>query len=76
MKNLENEICRVEDVLYQNQCLTELIQGYCLNFANTIDEMNNLLFIIDIILKNQKKLQKDLDAISMEICRLAYPDFF
>ena len=49
----------LDDILMQNQSLTELVQGYCLSKADLLDEMNSLLIIIDIILRNQEDLRNN-----------------
>ncbi len=60
----------VNEILLQNQCFIELIHGYCLCKSDFIDEMNNLLIILDIILKNQEDLINDIEEIDLELYKI------
>ena len=60
----------ITDILLQNQCFIELIHGYCLCKSDFIDEMNNLLIILDIVLKNQENLRSNIEEIDLELYKI------
>lgn len=67
MQNLEvqEKIREIETKIFDNISLLELAQGYCIaNFEKSV-EISTLQTVLDILLKQQKELAKDVDSIAM-----------
>lgn len=76
MCNILLKIDEVENIMFQNKSLIELMQGYCINASACIDEMDNLIPIFNIMLHNQKRLMSFIDEISNKALEVSYPDVF
>ena len=64
------------DLMFKNNCLMELIQGYCVASADQIEEMNNLIPALEIMLSNHKKLWNNIDIIEDDVFKNEHPEFF
>lgn len=69
MKIIESNLEEIENLLYINKSLLELINGYCQYYSESIDEIYNLLEILKSMINNQDELQERIENISLEIYR-------
>lgn len=62
----------VEQLMFQNTALINLMQGYCIMAQDNIDEMEYLAQGFNILIANQKTLQTKMDFISNKIYKDAF----
>ena len=67
---------KITELMFKNNCLMELIQGYCVASSDKIEEMNNLIPALEIMLSNHKKLWNNIDIIEDDVFKNEHPEFF
>lgn len=64
MKNPPILIEEIQQLVFQNVSLANLMHGYCIATAKLNDEMEYLIQGFEVMLQNQKKLQDMLDNLT------------
>lgn len=70
MKNLDNKLNKISEILLENNCLLELVKGYCHNYSLDVEEILFLLPALKTILSNHQNLCDKIDEIGIDFYNL------
>lgn len=76
MNNISIDLDEMQEIMYQNESMLELIHGFCLNLAQDIDEVHNLIPALEFVLKNHKQLWDIHSEIDNYIFKCCHSDIF
>ena len=69
MEATSSKFSTIESTLCDINCLLEMLQGYCDNASENIDEMNNLLLVIEILLAKHRYMKHLLEEVNQELLK-------
>lgn len=64
------------EIMYQNNCMLKLMQGYCFTESQNVDEMHNLLPSFEILISNTQKLWDIIDEFERDELKRTHPELY
>lgn len=76
MKEIGSMLDEIENLMYKNCSLLELMRGYCFSKCDKDNYIQLLMPGVDLVLDNQKIISEKIDEISNYVYRKEFPDLF